>query len=311
MIPLLRLVVLPADHVYILTYTYSILQRIQYLTCSTPFGVDRFGRAIKGALRMFGTSILKSAMQVAMVAGAALVLVMPIKAQTCLDAQYSAMGQGSYELQNDEWGLSDNPTGWQQICTGSSSNNSWSSTWWWAKGSSKIKAYPGIYIGWQDGGSWSPNTGGFPVLISAQKPLPTSVTFNMTGNNQYDDAYDLFFSPSSSPNTPSAEMMVWLNYSGNNPAGTKVASAVSLGGVSGTWDVWQGNVGWPVWSFVRNSQVNTFSNNLQPFVYYCAYTKGWLSPSWYELDIQFGTEIIQSNGANGSITVTNFEASAD
>jgi hypothetical protein len=250
-------------------------------------------------------------MQLAFAAVAALAVVMPIKAATCDDAQYSTIAQGSYTLQNDEWGLSADPTGWQQICTGSSSNNSFSSTWWWAADGSTIKAYPGIYRGWQDGGSWSPDHGGFPVLVSEQKPLPTEVTFNMTGNNQYDDAYDLFFSPSTNPSTPSAELMVWLNYSGNNPAGTKVASGVALGGVSGTWDVWQGNVGWPVWSFVRDSQVSTFSSNLQPFVFYVAYTKNWLSPSWYEMDIQFGTEIIQSNGANGSITVTNFSASAD
>ena len=80
---------------------------------------------------------------------------------------------------------------------------------------------------------------------------------------------------------------MWLNYSGNQPAGSKVASGVSLGGMSGTWDVWQGNVGWPVWSFVRNSQVSNFSGNLQPFVYYVAYGKGWLNPSWYELNIEF------------------------
>lgn len=232
------------------------------------------------------------------------------QAQTCLSAQYSTIAQGSYTLQNDEWGLSDNPSGWQEICAGSASSNSWNSTWWWAAGSSKIKAYPSIYRGWQVGGSWSPDRGGFPVLISAQNPLPTSVTFNMSGNNQYDVAYDLFFSPSTNPSQPSAELMVWLNYSGNQPAGSKVASGVTLGGVNGTWDVWSGNVGWPVWSFVRTSPVNSFSANLQPFVYYVSNTKSWLSTSWYELDIQFGAEIIQSNGANGSINVSKFSAAA-
>ncbi|MGD0939753.1 MAG: hypothetical protein ABR905_08565 [Terracidiphilus sp.] len=260
---------------------------------------------------MFGISSQKSATQLAMAAVAALVFVMPMKATTCLDAQYSAMGQGSYELQNDEWGLSDDPTGWEEICSGSSTTNSWSATWNWAEGTNLVKAYPGIYIGWQDGGEWSPATGGFPVVISVQDPIPTSVTFSMTGKNEYDDAYDLFFSPSSDPSTPSAEMMVWLNYSGDQPAGTKVASAVTLGGVSGTWDVWEGNVGWPVWSFVRDSQVNTFSANLQPFIYYCAYTKGWLNPSWFVLDVQFGTEIKYSYGANGSMTVTSFSAAAN
>jgi hypothetical protein len=229
----------------------------------------------------------------------------------CVDAQYSDESQGSYTLQNDEWGLSGGPGGWQQICTGSSSTNSWSSTWWWAKGTGAIKAYPSIFRGWQIGGTWSPDHGGFPVMVSKQASLPTSVTFDLSGNNQYDVAYDLFFATNTSPSEPSAEMMVWLNYSGNQPAGSKVASAVSLGGVSGTWDVWEGNVGWPVYSFVRDSQVSSYSGNLQPFVYYLANTKGWLASNDYVMGIQFGTEIIQSNGANGSISVTNFSASAN
>ena len=241
---------------------------------------------------------------------AALGSAVPARAQTCLDSQYGDLNQGSYTIENDEWGLANNPSGWQQICTGSASSNSWSSTWWWATGSGGIKAYPSIFRGWEYGG-YSPNTGGFPVKVSAQAPIPTSVSFTMTGNNQYDNAYDLFFSPQTDPSAPSAELMVWLQYSGNQPFGTKVATGVALGGVSGTWDVWQGTNQWPVWSFVRTSQVSSFSGNLQPFIYYVAYTKKWLNSSWYDLNVQFGTEIIQSNGANGSITVTNFSASTN
>jgi hypothetical protein len=211
-------------------------------------------------------------------------------------------------IQNDEWGLS-NGAGWQQVCSGSSSSNSWSSNWSWPYGNGRIKAYPSIVRGWQYG-AWSPDHGGFPVQVSSQAPLRTNVSFYMSGNNQFDNAYDLFFSPSTDPGSPSAELMVWLSYSGNQPAGSKVASGVALGGLSGTWDVWSGNVGWPVWSFVRNQQTSSFSGNLQPFVYYVAYSKNWLNRSWYELNIEFGTEIIQSNGANGSLNVTSYSASA-
>ena len=117
--------------------------------------------------------------------------------QTCEDGQYSGMTQGSYNLDNDEWGLSADPGGWQEICTGSAGSNSWSSTWWWAKGTGTIKAYPSIYRGWQFG-TWSPGSG-FPVEISTNKPLPTSVVFSMTGNNQYDDAYECSSVPAPTP----------------------------------------------------------------------------------------------------------------
>ena len=121
----------------------------------------------------------------------------------------------------------------------------------------------------------------------------------MSGNNQFDAVYDLFFSPSNNPNTPSAELMVWLNYSGTQPAGTKVASGVTLGIEGGTWDVWSGNVGWPVWSFVADQQTTSYSGDLQPFIYYVSYTNNWLNQSWYELNTEFGAEILNSNGANG------------
>jgi xyloglucan-specific endo-beta-1,4-glucanase len=105
-------------------------------------------------------------------------------AQTCVDGQYSTLSQGYYMLQNDEWGLAGDPSGWQEICSGNSSPtiNSWSSTWYWSTGTGAIKAYPSIYRGWQDGGSWSSSAGGFPQQISAQGSMPTSVTFDMTGH---------------------------------------------------------------------------------------------------------------------------------
>jgi xyloglucan-specific endo-beta-1,4-glucanase len=230
-------------------------------------------------------------------------------AQQCTDAQYGQITQGNYFLQNNEWNLSAGPGGWQQICTGSAGNNSWSSQWWWPTGSGGVKAYPSIVSGWQFG-AWSPNNNGFPVQVSANAPLPTSVSFYMSGNNQFDAAYDLFFSPNTNPSSPSAELMVWLNYSGNQPAGKPVAHGVALGGVGGTWDVWVGSVGWPVWSFVADSQTTSFSGNLQPFVYYVSRTNDWLNQSWYELNTEFGAEVLQSNGQNGGINVTNFSAAA-
>jgi xyloglucan-specific endo-beta-1,4-glucanase len=227
----------------------------------------------------------------------------------CTDAQYGDLSQGNYFLQNDEWNLSAGPGGWQQICAGSASNNSWSSQWWWPYGSGGVKAYPSIVSGWQFG-TWSPNTNGFPVQVWDNAPLPTTVSFYMSGNNQFDAAYDLFFSPDTNPSSPSAELMVWLNYSGTQPAGSRVASGVVLGNEGNSWDVWVGNVGWPVWSFVADNQTTSFSGNLQPFIYYVSYTNNWLNQSWYELNTEFGAEIINSSGENGGINVTNFSATA-
>ena len=233
---------------------------------------------------------------------------------SCVTGQYTDVSQGSYDLQTDEWGLNNDTGGYEEICTGSSSNGSWSATWNWATGSGGIKAYPSIFRGWEDGGAYSPDHGGFPAQLSSGPQLPTSVAYSMSGNNQYDTAYDVFFTNTASPGSstnPSAEMMVWLSYSGNVPNGNLTYSNVTLGGVSGTWNVYVGNNGWPVYSFVSTSQVSSFSGKLQPFTYFLDQTKGLLSNSLYVADIQFGTEIIQSNGANGSISVSSFSASAN
>ncbi len=103
--------------------------------------------------------------------GSALSLAMPAQAQTCVDTQYGTVTEGSYTIQNDKWGEADDTGGYQEVCTGSSSNNSWTSTWNWTKGSGKIKAYPSMYRGWEYG-AYSPDHGGFPAQVSAQKSLP-------------------------------------------------------------------------------------------------------------------------------------------
>jgi hypothetical protein len=225
-----------------------------------------------------------------------------------VSTQYGTVKMGAYLLQNDEWGLN-NGRGSQRIISGDAHKGSWSSEWNWTRGNSRIKAYPSVIRGWQ-WGAWSPNRGGFPVQVSKQAPLPSRAVYHMVGKNQFDTAYDLFFSPEASPQKPSAELMVWLSYKDNRPAGNKVASSVVLGGVDGKWDAWVGNVGWPVWTFVRTEQTDRFKGNLQPFVYYVAFTNKWLKTDWYELDIEFGTEIIQSNGADGGVKVASFSASA-
>jgi xyloglucan-specific endo-beta-1,4-glucanase len=230
----------------------------------------------------------------------------------CVNGRYSSFNQGTYVVQNDEWNLSalNGETGTEEICPGSASTGSWSAIWNWPVGSGALKAYPSIISGGNSFGAWNANTNGFPVRISANAPLPTSVTYNMVGNNQFDTAYDLFLSPSKDPKRPSAELMVWLSEVGNQPAGSKVATAVTINGEPGAWDVWRGNVGWPVWTFVSTTQMTSFSSNLQPFINYVASTKHWLSISWYEINTEFGTEINYSHGANGGINVTSFSATA-
>ena len=66
-------------------------------------------------------------------------------------------------------------------------------------------------------------------------------------------AYDIWFDPTARRDGQNTgdEIMVWLNHSGPpQPVGSKVAT-VSMAGA--TWDIWEGNIGWNVVSYVRTS----------------------------------------------------------
>jgi xyloglucan-specific endo-beta-1,4-glucanase len=234
-----------------------------------------------------------------------LLAVRPAQAQSTSD-RYGVFDRGQYRVQNNEWGL-ENASGqvFSQSIWASSGNNAWSVAWSWPWGNGQLKSYPSIVRGWHYQ-KWSPDAGGFPTLVSDNKVLTTTASWNMNVSGNYDIAYDLFFGAEGNPGGPGAELMVWLQWSGQSPAGSKVASAITIQGVPGTWDVWQGWVGWPVWSFVPTSQygwTGSCSLNLQPFVWQCAYERTWLARNWYILNIEFGIEI---NNGSGTLNVTDF-----
>lgn len=226
--------------------------------------------------------------------------------QAC-NGQYCTFNlDGDYTVQNDEWGLGSDPGGGQEIWP--DGTDAWYASFTWQYEGGGVKAYPSVWAGWNFG-SWSPVPDGFPVKINVNDNLPTSTTWYTTGSlTNYDVAYDLFFSASSDPSEPSAEMMVWLGESGDTPVGSEIASNVTLGGVAGTWNVWGGSNGsWPVYSFVRTSTATSFSANLQPFVYYLSYTHSYLNQSWFVLDMMFGCEI---QAGSGEFFDTSFSGNA-
>jgi hypothetical protein len=72
--------------------------------------------------------------------------------------------------------------------------------------------------------------------------------------------FDLWFDASAKPpgQNYGAEPMIWTNHRGRpQPIGSRVAT-VGLEG--GTWDVWIGNIGWNVISYVRTTPANTMND---------------------------------------------------
>ncbi len=162
-------------------------------------------------------------------------------------------------------------------------------------------SYPSIYWGCH----YANCTPGFnPIQASSAAfgGVSTSVGMSYPGSGQWDAAYDIWFDPTArrdGQNT-GAEIMVWLNHAGApQPVGSRVATA-SLAG--GTWDVWEGNIGWNVVSYVRTAGTGSLSFPVSTF-FNDAVSRGYAQTSWYLTSIQAGFE--PWTGGTG-LAVTSF-----
>ncbi|MET8765188.1 cellulose binding domain-containing protein [Lentzea sp. NPDC004782] len=188
---------------------------------------------------------------------------------------------GRYVVQNNEWGASDgqcirvSDTGF----TITSGNHN-------VPTSGAPASYPAIYAGCHYGNCSSGS--GLPLQVNGFGSLPSSVSYTTAGG-YWDAAYDLWFDPN--PNqtgqNTGAELMIWGSHQGPpQPIGSKVGTA-SLAGAN--WDVWIGNIGWNVISYVRQQTTNSLSVNLADFTG-DAVRRGQVQTSWYLTSVQFGFE---------------------
>ncbi|MEV4455937.1 cellulose binding domain-containing protein [Microbispora sp. NPDC049633] len=150
-------------------------------------------------------------------------------------------------------------------------------------------SYPAVYAGCHYNNCSSGS--GLPLAVgnSQFNTVQTSVSMSYPGSGVYDAAYDIWFDPTprrDGQNT-GAELMVWLNHTGSvQPVGSKVGT-VNLAG--GTWDVWYGNTGWNVVSYVRTSPTNSINFAVRTF-YDDMVNRGYGQRSWYLTSVQAGFE---------------------
>jgi glycosyl hydrolase family 12 len=150
-------------------------------------------------------------------------------------------------------------------------------------------SYPSVYFGCHYGNCSSGS--GLPrqANTSAFTALRTSVSMSYPGSGVYDAAYDIWFDPTPRTNgqNTGAEIMVWLNRQGSiQPVGSRIGS---VGIAGGTWDVWFGNIGWNVISYVRTSTTSSLSFAVDDF-YRDAVGRGYAQRAWYLTSIQAGFE---------------------
>jgi hypothetical protein len=150
-------------------------------------------------------------------------------------------------------------------------------------------SYPSVYFGCHYANCSAGS--GLPLQASSAQfgSVETSVSMSYPGSGTWDAAYDIWFDPT--PRTDGqntgAEVMVWLNHQGGiQPVGSRVGT-VSLAG--GSWDVWFGNTGWNVVSYVRTSATSSMNFAVSAF-FNDAISRGYAQRSWYLTSIQAGFE---------------------
>ncbi|PRY15973.1 GH12 family glycosyl hydrolase domain-containing protein [Kineococcus rhizosphaerae] len=205
---------------------------------------------------------------------------------------------GRYVVQNNRWGTSA-----EQCVEPTATGFRLSRADGAVPTSGAPKSYPSIYWGCHYGTC----TPGFsPVQASSSTfgDVRTSVSMTYPTSGEWDAAYDLWFDPTprlDGQNT-GAEVMVWLNHAGRpQPVGSKVAT-VTLAGA--TWDVWFGNTGWNVVSYVRTSATGSADFAVRTF-FDDALSRGYVQRSWYLTSVQAGFEP-WVDGAG--LAVTSFSA---
>ncbi len=213
------------------------------------------------------------------------------KATVTLSAQYDicwiASTTSNYCVQQDVW----NPiSGWVQTMTVDNQTGDFTVASCNANytGGSPM-SYPSIYKGNHYG--TITRSSGMPMAVSALSSLNCTWTATTISSGIWDAAYDVWFENGtySSGNYNGAELMIWVAHlGGTQPVGSQVASSVSLGG--STWNVWFGNSGWNVISYVRTANGSSGSFDVKAFIN-DAVSRGYIQNSWNLEAVEAGFEI--------------------
>jgi hypothetical protein len=136
-----------------------------------------------------------------------------------------------------------------------------------------------------------------PVRVGDRKSITTKWNFRLSSNpGTMNVAYDLWLHGKGDADwrdRPTHEVMIWLNRQGGaGPLGTRYGS-VSLGG--SMWDIYQGDIGWKVYSFVRRTNTTSATLDLDDFTQALVRRK-LLTGDTYVSGIEAGTEVFKGSG---------------
>ncbi|GHF70917.1 hypothetical protein FHX82_005526 [Amycolatopsis bartoniae] len=192
--------------------------------------------------------------------------------------QWAEWSTGGYTVRQDCWASNHGP---ETIYANSSSNFWVDST---QPATDGVKCYPHS----------ARNVG---RTLSSLATLTSSFNVTLPGSGVYNAAYDIW------ANSNAYEVMIWENRVTAGPLGSKQTTA-SIGGVS--YDVYRGNNGHEVYSFVRGNVTSGGVDILSVLKW--LRSNGW----WGDVtlgEVQFGFEISSTGGATERFTTNSYSVS--
>jgi Glycosyl hydrolase family 12 len=165
-----------------------------------------------------------------------------------------------------------------------------------SSGDGAVKTYPNVhkdYHNWSTGSE--PSLSKYPVLSSS---------FAATGPNTgiYNIAYDIWLNGVGNGGGSNREVMIWTDNQAQRPAGSVVASGLSLGGK--TWTLWATGDN-HILSFVPSSDMASGTVNIRAMLDYLI-SQGRVPTNSTLGQICYGVEVVSTNGSPGTFRFTGF-----
>lgn len=160
-----------------------------------------------------------------------------------------------------------------------------------SKGDGAVKTFPNSHRDFDN----SPQ-------ISSFKSITSTFADSSPGSGTYEDAYDIWLNGIGG--NGATEVMIWTNNHGQTPAGT-TQGTVTIGGRS--YAVWKtaGNY----IAFVASANFTSGSVDLHAFFTWLM-SKGWIASSATLAQVDYGVELVSTNGVPATFTFSNFSVNA-
>jgi hypothetical protein len=213
----------------------------------------------------------------------------------CAHPQYTTSdptgmwNQAPYFVANDAWNASNYNVS-QTLYACSSANWYVVATMDNSKGDGAVKTFPNSHRDFDSA-----------PQISSLSSITSTFAETSPGTGIYEDAYDIWLNGIGGAN--STEVMIWTENHGQTPSGS-VAGTVTVGGRSYT--VWKtGNY----IAFVPGANFTSGTMDLLAFFKWIM-SKGWIAGSATLGQVDYGVELVSTNGAPATFAFSNFAVNA-